>query len=400
MGLNPTVCFSINKFPYKIREINTFKKRDTSVILLYMMTNRTFGVEIECIGISQDAAATAIRAAGLPCEIEGYNHNTRSYWKIVTDGSVRDNRGNPGIEVVSPILRGTDGLTALKTVAAALSNAGATANKTCGLHVHVGAQDLNVNDIKMIVKRYQAFEDVIDTYMPVSRRANNNHYLKSMSEFALQWNTRLASCSSTANLLSGGWDRYYKLNLAAYVRQHTIEFRQHSGTVSPEKISNWVLFVLNFVEMSRQLASEASPANQPRRGRPAGRTKTRDRGLFKIVKAMYKFENGVSTERPTIANLSRISGYSESSIPACMTEIRRKWNIRIRKSRLFSTYSCGVSYTRFLELENEVMNGTSSTPRSVANNTLPMVSSDDFALRGLPATVVSYFEERAAELAA
>ena len=81
------------------------------------MMNRTFGVEIECIGITSAVACEAIRAAGLTCEIEGYNHNTRDHWKIVTDGSVRDNRGNPGIEVVSPILRGTAGMTALKKVA-------------------------------------------------------------------------------------------------------------------------------------------------------------------------------------------------------------------------------------------------------------------------------------------
>ena len=358
-----------------------------------MMTNRTFGVEIECIGITAAAACEAIRAAGLPCEIEGYNHNTRNHWKIVTDASVRDNHGNAGIEVVSPILCGTAGMTALKRVADALNVAGATANKTCGLHVHVGASDLNIDEIKMIVKRYAEHESVIDSFMPVSRRLDNNTYLKGMGYWMRNYSTALAACTNTAAMSARNWDRYFKVNLAAYVRQNTIEFRQHSGTVSSTKIENWVLFVLNFVEVSRQLVSSATPAvARPRRGRPAGRTNAREKGLFKIVDALY---NGGSH---SIRRLAEVSGYSEASIPACMSEIRRKWGITVRKSRYWGTYSVGVSTTRFNEIQAQVQSGAPvGGVRSAA--TMPSVPAGDTAFRGLSAGVVSYFEERTAELA-
>lgn len=358
-----------------------------------MMTNRTFGVEIECIGITAAVACEAIRAAGLPCEVEGYNHATRNHWKIVTDGSVRDNRGNPGIEVVSPILRGTAGMTALKTVADALNAAGATANKTCGLHVHVGASDLNIDEIKMIVKRYAEHESVIDSFMPVSRRADNNTYLKGMGYWMNNYASQLAACTNTAAILGRSWDRYFKVNLAAYVRQNTIEFRQHSGTVSSTKIENWVLFVLNFVEVSRQLAASATPAvARPRRGRPAGRTNARDKGLFKIVSALY------NDGSQSVRRLAEVSGYSEASIPACMSEIRRKWGIAVRKSRIWGTYRAGVSNARFLEIQSQVQSGTPvGGVRSAA--TMPSIPAGDTALRGLSVGVVSYFEERAAELA-
>lgn len=359
-----------------------------------MMTNRTFGVEIECIGISQAAACEAIRAAGLPCEIEGYNHNTRNHWKIVTDASVRDNRGNAGIEVVSPILRGAAGMTALKKVADALNAAGATANKTCGLHVHVGASDLNIDEIKMIVKRYAEHESVIDSFMPISRRQDNNTYLKGMGYWMRNYGTALAGCTNTAAMSARNWDRYFKVNLAAYVRQNTIEFRQHSGTVSSTKIENWVLFVLNFVEVSRQLVASATPAlARPRRGRPAGRTNARDKGLFKILNALVNDYPGLSPSR-----LAEISGYSEASIPACMSEIRRKWGITVRKSRLWNTYSVSVSNARFLEIQAQVQSGSPvGGVRSAA--TMPSIPAGDTALRGLSVGVVSYFEERAAELA-
>lgn len=370
-----------------------------------MMMNRTFGVEIECIGISQTAAHAAITAAGFACEIEGYNHNTRTHWKIVTDGSVRDNRGNPGIEVVSPVLRGVDGLNQLRTVAAALSAAGATANKTCGLHVHVGAADLTINEIKMIVKRYESFENVIDSYMPVSRRANNNTYLKSMADWTRAYGTQLAACGTVSDILSRSWDRYYKVNLAAYVRQNTIEFRQHSGTVSPEKIGNWVLFVLNFVEVSRSLTAAALPAvaapARPRRGRPAGRPSVRDRRLFKMLQAMYEYSQTGTGARSTVAYLSEVSGYAEASIPACISEIRSKWGVRIRKARWNGTYTTSVSHARLTEIEATI-NSPSVRPVRAARPAafMPTVGSDDFALRGLNASVVSYFNERAAELGA
>jgi len=363
------------------------------------MTNRTFGVEIECIGITAEVALSAIRATGLPCEIEGYNHVTRSHWKITTDGSVRDNRGNLGIEIVSPILTGATGMAALKTVADALNAAGATANKTCGIHVHVGASDLSIDEIKMIVKRYSVFENVIDSYMPVSRRASNNHFLKSMSDWSAYYGAGLAECQTVAAMSARSWDRYYKINLAAFVRQGTIEFRQHSGSVSSEKIGNWVLFILNFVEVSRHLVASAAPAMVApvarRRGRPAGRSNSRDKGLFKIVRELHT-AGSASPER-----LAEVSGYSVSSIPACISEIRRKWSLRVTKSRLWGTYRANISYTTFLMMEQNINTGTATEASVVrASAGMPSVSADDHALSGLSAGVVSYFNERAMELAA
>jgi hypothetical protein len=45
--------------------------------------------------------------------------------------------------------------------------------------------------------------------------------------------------------------RYYKLNLAAYVKHGTLEFRQHAGTLNLNKMINWIMFCVQFVEDSR-----------------------------------------------------------------------------------------------------------------------------------------------------
>ena len=49
--------------------------------------------------------------------MEGYNHTTRPYWKIVTDASV----SHEGLEIVSPVLKGQDGLNQLEKVLKALN---------------------------------------------------------------------------------------------------------------------------------------------------------------------------------------------------------------------------------------------------------------------------------------
>ena len=46
-------------------------------------------------------------------------------------------------------------------------------------------------------------------------------------------------------------NRYFKLNVQAFWRHKTAEFRQHSGTIEFEKIANWVLFTSRLIEFSK-----------------------------------------------------------------------------------------------------------------------------------------------------
>ena len=51
-------------------------------------------------------------------------------------------------------------------------------------------------------------------------------------------------------------ERYIKVNLTAYHRCRTVEFRHHSGTCLATKVKNWVLFCVNFVDQSMLAAIE------------------------------------------------------------------------------------------------------------------------------------------------
>lgn len=62
--------------------------------------------------------------------------------------------------------------------------------------------------------------------------------------------------------MNPGGSRYYKLNLQNLLsgRQPTIEFRQHSATISLEKITNWIRFCVWMVVKSSQLRAPSSLA--------------------------------------------------------------------------------------------------------------------------------------------
>ncbi|MBP3359041.1 MAG: amidoligase family protein, partial [Opitutales bacterium] len=82
--------------------------------------DRTFGIELEIVHSNKTKLRKAIISRGIACSIEGYNHITRRHWKIVTDASVHG-----GYELVSPVLKGAEGLNEVKLVCEALEEVGA-----------------------------------------------------------------------------------------------------------------------------------------------------------------------------------------------------------------------------------------------------------------------------------
>jgi hypothetical protein len=213
--------------------------------------NRTFGIEIEAYNVGMRTLCDALNAAGIACGVEGYNHVTRSTWKIVPDGSLM---GSQSFELVSPPLKGQAGLAQVKTVCRVLGECGAKVNKSCGLHVHHDANDLTLKDWKNFVKYYVKYEKTLDSLMPVSRRDNNNTFCASLlrNETIAERFAAIDQATDLHGLTSivCGQSRYYKLNLMAYWRHGTVEVRHHSGTTEYEKIAAWVSLTQGLLERS------------------------------------------------------------------------------------------------------------------------------------------------------
>ena len=204
----------------------------------------TIGVEIECFNINKEAVINTLKAKRVKAIATGYNHTDyEDTYKLGSDCSIQ---GYDSCEVVSPILHN---LNSLKKVCDVINAAGAQVNKSCGLHVHFGAKDFTIAQWSRIIRNYAALEEIIDSFMPASRRGNENRYCKSIKNAARRLeNSPANSMYDIRDAFND--DRYHKVNVMSYSSHKTIEFRQHSGTTDFKKIENWINFLRNLIEYS------------------------------------------------------------------------------------------------------------------------------------------------------
>tara|TARA_Y100001972_G_scaffold119578_1_gene161029 strand:+ start:496 stop:1551 length:1056 start_codon:yes stop_codon:yes gene_type:complete len=219
------------------------------------ITERTFGIEMEFVGASIELVVQTLNQV-VDCHFEGYTHRTTSHWKVVTDGSL-PNYSTCG-EIVSPVLKGVEGVEQLRKVCDALDTIeGIKVTRDCGLHIHLGVEDLTVAQVQKVYERYADFEAQIDLIMPRSRR--NNRWCYSISS-----NVRSAKGRTSKSSLARAFGKYHKVNLANLTTYGTIEFRHHSGTLNFRKIVNWLSFLQAFVETSRKLQTRTKRPSKQR----------------------------------------------------------------------------------------------------------------------------------------
>jgi hypothetical protein len=231
-------------------------------------STRTYGVECEFFGITHQRAVEVLRAQGIDVSWRGYTHDHVNAWKIVRDGSVT----REGLELVSPILSGPEGLEAIKLALGALQRAGATVNQTCGVHVHIAADGLTGAEVMKVVKTYVANQAHINNLVAQSR--HNQTYCRPLSlrdtdhggyadlatirrcgnNFKRDQGRQLDDAIARAGR---GTTRYHVVNLNSYAKYGTLEFRQHQGSLSGNKVATWIVFLLGLME-------KALEAGEPR----------------------------------------------------------------------------------------------------------------------------------------
>lgn len=220
------------------------------------------GVEIEIVvpkGVSATQLTNSLvremRSSGIDVQAVGYTHNTTSYWKITSDASI-----NPeGVEVVSPILKGKRGLAELKKCIAAIRRSGGSVNKSVGVHVHFGANGLQLEHFKNLLYNYAGFEPIINNTLYSSRR--NSRWAQLLSNISNLTNKIDASMTFNQlvrNVFNAdpddyrGYGRYYTVNLLSFNRHGTVEFRQLQGSVEEDTIIYWVYWLHFLIEVSKR----------------------------------------------------------------------------------------------------------------------------------------------------
>jgi Putative amidoligase enzyme len=287
-----------------------------------------FGIEIEFLVPGQVGELSAVGLGvaqelsrrGVLTTFAGYTHRQTGTWKIVTDSTV-SHLGYCGLELVSPPMNETR-MGEIELACAVLKDLHARTNRTCGLHVHIGARHLSVPAMKRLAFLYLENEDVIDSLMPPSRRAASNptycRPLKGNANIADLEQARDLSAVATALLPEwidhrtgrrNGASRYAKLNFMAFFRHGTVEFRQHSGTIDPVKIIRWVQFVSKLVDTAVATAHEPN-IRRRELAPPRGRAR-------RVI-----FELAMRAEGVTNQELQNALGrQSQTSVPSVMAKL-------------------------------------------------------------------------------
>ena len=178
------------------------------------MKNQTFGIEIETTGIGRERTAKAIAAyIGTTARYVGRHLDDWKvpmpdgrHWTVERDGSVTD----PSAEVVSPVCRYED-IQMVQEVVRAIRAAGAKADGSCGIHIHIGLGEHTPQSLRRLVNIVNAKEDLLTTALgitpdrrerwcrPVEQRflaELNRRKPATMDEFARIWYRQSGGASS------------------------------------------------------------------------------------------------------------------------------------------------------------------------------------------------------------
>ena len=233
------------------------------------MKNQDFGIEIETFGISRKRVAsmiakffgTEVQYAGTYYDIYEIKDAQNRTWKVMYDGSLPNNtlRERGGAEIVSPILYYRDIETVQKLVTL-LKSKGVQVNEKCGIHIHVGAHHLNVQQLKNLANVMYSKEDIIYKALQVSEN-REQHYCKKTDEVFIDklntekpadmqslknlWYSTLAPFENSNNHYNKS--RYHSLNYHATFTKGTVEFRLFNGSLDADEIKAYIQFVLALV---------------------------------------------------------------------------------------------------------------------------------------------------------
>ena len=211
---------------------------------------QTFGVEIECNGITRkDAAKCAAGFFGTGrYEDTAWRNGYQTWsawdgqnreWKFSRDVSIQG-PDSEKCELVTPILRYED-LETLQSLCRALRKAGAKSDysRGCGIHVHVGGEGHTAKTLRNLTNLMASHEDLLIHSIRIDRSRTERYCRTVDPDFLRKVNSRkpktlreLEDIWYRANGATYGREqhyndsRYHMLNLHSFFHGHgTVEFR-------------------------------------------------------------------------------------------------------------------------------------------------------------------------------
>jgi hypothetical protein len=256
--------------------------------LLQFFTNRTFGVEIEFYGLDyyilppDNGIIKPYNIHSKARDGRDFDQLLKEYslslgtdkdsWHLEEDSSIV-HRG--GVELISPILHGFDGLMESYRFFQLLGEIhGVQIDESCGFHVHHGVdtEQYKCTHLKELVRVVFAMEDYI--YLLISEGRIDKNTCRPI-DLDIEVFLKLADCENGCkkngcqikelwyssenryapdSMRSPRYDmtRYHGLNLHSYWYRSTIEFRYHSAVLQKlDEAMQWIIFTQFLVELSK-----------------------------------------------------------------------------------------------------------------------------------------------------
>lgn len=231
------------------------------------MKDQRFGIEIELTGLSRKQAGQVLAEYfSTQMSHDGGSYDSYSVldsqcrkWKIMSDSSIKEECkvGRPDatyrVELVSPICKYGD-IETIQELVRKLRAAGAVANASCGIHIHVDASPYNANTLRNITNIMASKEDLIYKALQVSVSREHTYCKKVDEHFLEELNRKKPNTlDDVSRIWYNGRDgrnehyhnsRYHCLNLHSVFSKGTLEFRLFNSTTHAGKIKAYIQLCL------------------------------------------------------------------------------------------------------------------------------------------------------------
>jgi hypothetical protein len=253
----------------------------------------TFGVEIETTISRESAIRVGGYHAGLNVESARIGATTkdapkfeRHAWKAESDCSIYvEKPGHMACEFVSPILKGEAGVRHLIEFIEFLREIGASVNRSCGFHIHVGAESAAAGEEVTTyidkLARLAAFNTKALYAQTGTINRERGHYCAPIGTDARKAVSRIKRSKSTRTASVG--NRYQLLNLTNLPTRGTVEFRCFAGTLNTSKALLHLFSVLALCIIARTAKTPSTWDNRPLTGSKALTNFLKVRPMLRIV---------------------------------------------------------------------------------------------------------------------
>ena len=254
------------------------------------MLNARFGIEIEFTGIIRRKASevvakffnTEVREVGTYYDTKEVRQADGRKWKVMYDGSIRCQKKVNGriesadryysVELVSPILTYKEDIENLQQLVRELRHAGAFANSSCGIHIHLDGAPHTVQSLRNFINIIASKNDLF--YKALQIEESRMRYCKKMDDSLVKRinKSKPKTMEQLANIWYAGYwgdrnqhyhdSRYHFLNLHSFFTgHHTVELRGFNSELHAGKIRSYIVLALalNHQALSQKQASSKKP---------------------------------------------------------------------------------------------------------------------------------------------